>query len=166
MKPEEIYDRAWAHFEMIAKQRLTTFNFYLVILGASVAAFIALYERETTRHIWSLFTVCNMLIPALFFIMDQREISLMRLIKKTMMAVESDSGWPEFFRPFSEDDIRTNGFSRKVFSYTGVFRVTFSVHLFFAVYLLLCPISPSFPNQDEPTVQQPKETTIGPLPNR
>lgn len=41
MDLNDIYAKAWTHFDMVAKQRISTFNLYLIILGVMVTGSVA-----------------------------------------------------------------------------------------------------------------------------
>jgi hypothetical protein len=91
------YDRAWRHFEMIAQQRIASFNHYLIVLGVLLTASAAVKLGPMHVVILGLLGAANMIAPILFFFLDMRIRRLLDNLKGTLFLLENTEGWPELF---------------------------------------------------------------------
>lgn len=157
----EQYDRAWRHFDMIAKQRIASFNHYLIVLGVLLTASAAVKLGPMHVVILGLLGVANMSAPVLFWCIDKRICRLLANLKDTLFAVEASPEWPEIFKPFHRDAREQQGGFNRVTTFSFVFWSIFLGHFILGVSLLLyaigCPRAVA-PNTDiqEPRVEQPK----------
>lgn len=86
-----LLDHAWRYFELHAKQRMTTFNFYLVISGA-IATGLAATLQGSNRLAWLgsvALGVLLALVAFLFWKLDQRVAFLVKHAEAALAAVES-----------------------------------------------------------------------------
>jgi hypothetical protein len=153
------YDRAWQHFNMIAQQRIASFNHYLIILGVLLTASAAVKLGPMHVVILGLLGIANMTAPVLFWFLDIRIRRLLDNLKGTLFQLECTEGWPDIFKPFHRDSMEQGRLRNKFTTYTGVFWSIFLGHFVLGFSLLLyaigCPKA-IFPTPDEPP--QPTET--------
>ena len=139
----EQYDCAWRHFDMIAKQRISSFNHYLIVLGVLLTASAAVKLGPMHAVILGLLGVANMAAPVLFWALDKRICRLLANLKDTLYQLEETSDWPAIFRPFHRDTIEQQGAFNKATTYSGVFWTIFLGHFVLGFALLLyavgCP---------------------------
>lgn len=99
MSPEQKdhLDYAWRHYALIADQRMRTFNFYCILLAASIAGTAAAISsgRDTVGFLVVL-SLSNMVMGIVFGALDYRSNSMIRLAKKALAEVETDCLWPRF----------------------------------------------------------------------
>ena len=136
MDINDIYSKAWTHFDSVAKQRISTFNFYLIILGALVTASIALTKGPHQKEALVILSACCVLVPFSFFLIDLRICRLLRNLKKPLFDLETFLEWPSVFMPFHTDANEQKGWLHKTSSYTFVFRGIFIIHCGFGLILL------------------------------
>lgn len=147
-----IFDKAWAHFDSLAKQRLTAHNFYFIIVAASIATLgkivTDLRPEDDWGRLWHLFAGFNFIIPIVFLCLDARFKHLMESLKETLIWVETQKEWPPSYRTFSQD--KKKGLRRHV-SLTNGMRIAFVIHALIAIWLYIDPISPRV---DPPAMMQ------------
>jgi hypothetical protein len=130
------YDRAWRHFEMIAQQRIASFNHYLIVLGVLLTASAAVKLGPMHVVILGLLGAANMIAPILFFFLDMRIRRLLDNLKGTLFLLENTEGWPELFKPFHRDAAEQGKLRNKFTTYTGVFWSIFAAHFVLGFSLL------------------------------
>ena len=135
---KDYFDYAWKHFTVIADQRLKTFNFYIIIVGASVAATASAYKND--KPFW-LLLVCGALqvvCALIFFLIDQRSLRLINGPKKILASMEEEAGW-ELFRA---DIAGQRRFRNKISSYTFAFRIAFAAQCAFGLLVVFVAFFP------------------------
>ena len=132
----EKYDRAWQHFDMIAKQRISSFNHYLIALGVLLTAFTAISRGPHGQMILIVLSALNILTPLCFWAIDTRVCRLLKNLKETLFAIEAVD-WPDDFKPFHRDKEEQGLWKNKLRSYTPVFWGLFSIHLAAGIVLLI-----------------------------
>lgn len=149
----DIFDAAWKHFEVVAQQRLQTFNFYVVLLVATVGASLTALEKHA--EIFVIF-ICGLVCigaGVTFLILEIRTRRLLQIPKNVMTALEIGDHWPESLRLFSIDNLRQEGFLKSIVSYSAAIRTTMSAHILFGVVLLFlgfCPaLNPNLSSQNK-----------------
>jgi hypothetical protein len=135
----EKYDRAWQHFDMIAKQRISSFNHYLIALGVLLTAFTAISRGPHGQMVLIVLSALNILTPLCFWAIDMRVCRLLKNLKGTLFSIESD-GWPDDFKPFHRDKEEQGLWRNKLTSYTPVFWGLFSIHLVAGLVLFGCSL--------------------------
>jgi len=136
----EQYDRAWRHFNMIAQQRIASFNHYLIILGVLLTASAAVKLGPMHVVILGLLGIANMTAPVLFWFLDMRIKRLLDNLKGTLFQLEDTEGWPDIFKPFHRDSVEQGMLRNKFTTYTGVFWSIFLGHFVLGFSLLLYAI--------------------------
>jgi hypothetical protein len=152
----EQYDRAWRHFDMIAQQRIASFNHYLIVLGVLLTASAAVKLGPMHVVVLGMLGIANMVAPVLFWFLDMRIRRLLDNLKGTLFQLESTDDWPVIFRPFHRDSEEQGSLRNKLTTYTGVFWSIFLGHFVLGFSLLLyaigCPKATS-PILDAPEPQ-------------
>lgn len=129
------YDRAWQHFDMIAKQRISSFNHYLIAIGVLLTAFTAISRGAHSQTILVVISALNVLAPLSFWLIDARVCRLLKNLKSTLLSIEAND-WPDDFKCFHRDSLEQKKWKNRLSSYTPVFVGLFSLHLIAGVALL------------------------------
>ena len=130
---KDYFEYAWKHFTVIAEQRLKTFNFYIIIVAASIAATVAAVEK--TKAFWLIFScgVLHIVCAAVFFLIDERSRRLINIPKQRLIIFEEQNEW-ELFR---KDTTLQKGWWNKVASYTAAFRAAFLSQAIFGGWMVI-----------------------------
>ena len=120
---------------MIAKQRISSFNHYLIALGVLLTAFTAISRGPHDQAILIVLSVLNILTPLCFWAIDTRVCRLLKNLKDTLFSIEAD-GWPNDFKPFHRDKEEQSLWKNKLRSYTPVFCGMFLLHILAGLALL------------------------------
>lgn len=120
---KEQLDCAWKHFVFIADQRLRSFNFYIILLAASIGGTIAVFEKIGRFTPVLMCGLWHIVVGAVFVAMDIRSRRLLEVPKEALRWFESHESWtgPKLIL---RDDERMRGFARFI-SFTSAFRSTF-----------------------------------------
>lgn len=160
----DIFDIAWKHFAVIAEQRLKTFNFYVVLLAASVGAALTALEREANPYV---IFVCGLFCIGSgisFLIIEIRSRRLLDIPKQVLTKLEVGDHWLDDYRLFSVDNLRQAGMWKKLISYSFAFRATMTVHIIFGIALLSIVFCPAInPNREMKNQNKSKELGL-PIP--
>lgn len=167
---KDIFEIAWKHFEVIAEQRLKTFNFYVILLAASVGAALAALEHNAGPYIIFICGLFSIDAGAIFLVVEIRSRRLLEVPKSVLTTLKIGDHWPEELRLFSVDNLRQSGLTRKGVSYSAAFRLTMIAHIVFGVMLLLmawCPaINPTLKADQESSRFQLLEQRVQALESR
>ena len=137
------FDRAFANFDSVARQRLIALNFYFILTAASVAAYLKIVtDIEDTRD-WTrlalFYAVANICLPLAFAFLDFRFKQILESLKQSLRWVESHSVWPDGYKTFTSD--KQQGL-RRYLSLANGLRFIFSCHFVSGLCFLCHPISP------------------------
>lgn len=85
-------DYAWGYFAYHAQQRQTVFNFYLIVVGACIAAFASTLGESGVDHRYFRVAMGGVLVLAsfLFWRLDVRNSRLVKLAEKALKPFESE----------------------------------------------------------------------------
>ncbi|WP_050025224.1 hypothetical protein [Verrucomicrobium sp. BvORR034] len=131
-------DYAMKHFTFIADQRLKTFNFYAILLAASVAATMAMIDRAFQMQAYMICGGFHILVPVLFLIIERRNLQLLSVAREGLQAIEVNAGWPVAARLSRRDSENTKGWRSKLLSYRVAFVLTYSCQFLFGALILYC----------------------------
>jgi hypothetical protein len=150
---KDIFQIAWKHFEVIANQRLTTFNFYVVLLAASIGATLTAMEHKAGTCILLFCGLFCIGAAITFLIVEIRTRRLLQIPKDVLTKLEKGDHWEEEYRLFSVDNLRQEGAFKKVISYSFAFRATMAIHILFGVVIIIMAFQPFFNtnSQDDQT---------------
>lgn len=90
-------DYAMKHFLFIADQRLKIFQFYLVLLAASITVTASLVKDMAPMALL-IAAAMNAGVPLIFYIIEQRNQVLLDVTGKGIRGIEQLAGWPEVAR--------------------------------------------------------------------
>ncbi|MDZ4289149.1 MAG: hypothetical protein U0984_14380, partial [Prosthecobacter sp.] len=136
-----LYDFALRHFLFVGEQRLKVFNFYIIILAASVAAGITAFNSEKTSTLASLaIGVFYMLTAVVFAIIEHRNISFLDIGSSTLRRLEAMPNFPKEGRIFSRSAHGRSQSWRRFFTFRWAFKMTYTAH--FLVGVLIVYFSP------------------------
>lgn len=157
---KDIFEIAWKHFDVIADQRMRAFNFYVLMLAASMGASLTALERNAGLYA---LIICGMFCVgagSAFLMIEIRTRRLLEIPKNVMVALEIGDHWPSNLRLFSVDNLRQAGLRRGFISYSVAFRSTMAAHIAFGFVIILmafCPRINPLPHVDKTT--QPTTTS-------
>jgi hypothetical protein len=137
---------AWNYFVYHAQQRQTVFNFFLILIGASIAAFGATLAKPESSHplfhavLGALISICSFL----FWRLDRRSTRLIKLAETRLRALEKSltDKTGINLEILKESDVKDEiGFLSFFESFSQVYRSVFLVagiggNLIFALSLL------------------------------
>lgn len=133
------FDFALKHFLFVADQRLKTFNFYAVFLVASVGATITTSSGEKiSARTFTILGLFHILIAIVFFIIERRNTALIKISTTTLIALESQSGFPGQARIFSRDDADLKTWWQKLMSYRSAFYLAYIAQFSLGLGVLYC----------------------------
>lgn len=105
-------DYAWSYFELHAKQRMSTFNFYIVISALMTTGLISSLTSEKISLLLSIILgICLMVVSFIFWKLDQRVRFLIKHAEKTLQKLEKDpeNDSSDFYTNlFSDEEIMTS----------------------------------------------------------
>jgi hypothetical protein len=136
MTLSEIHSKAWVHFDMIAKQRVSNFNHYFIAIGVLLTASAAFGKDAHHKNALLIFSAFNIVAPVCFWFIDIRINRLLNNLKGTLRTIEDHIDWPDVFRPFHQDADEQTGWWHRATSYSGVFWSLFALHIVFGLYLM------------------------------
>lgn len=150
MDSKVVIDHLWKYFEIHSQQRMTLFNFYIVICGV-ISSVIGYGIQSTKDLIYLEITLCILLtlFSFLFYKLDQRTSFLIKRSEKALADFENQFNTTNInlFANDSNDLISRNTSKKlnKVFTYGQIFRGVFILisltSIILAGYLLLQTLS-------------------------
>jgi len=66
------FEYAWKHFTVIADQRLKTFNFYIIMVAAGIAATLSAFEKQRAMAVFLACGLLHVVCSIVFFLIDER----------------------------------------------------------------------------------------------
>lgn len=133
-KHHHAFDHLDKLFGIVADQRMKTFNYYALILGATTAGTISLLSKESVpMFVFALVGVAHMVVAWVFFSMDKRTRGLVSQIRRAYCELEEKGGadLDAGMKIFTLDDKHST-----VFSYTRAFNTLFGFHGLMGLSLL------------------------------
>lgn len=138
---EIIHKQAWDYFQLHSTQRLTTFNFYLVIASVLTAGLVSTFQKDF------IFPTAGIPLGGLlsffsfiFWALDRRNSQLIKSAEAALIFFEEQSGFkaavsegPHITNIFSRDEFLASRnrkkksiiFWRNHYSYSACFRLVF-----------------------------------------
>lgn len=149
MDSEVVINHLWKYFEIHSQQRMTLFNFYIVVCG--VISSVIGYSIQSTKDLVSLeVTLCILLtlFSFLFYKLDQRTSFLIKRSEEALANFENQFNATSINLFINEnDDLKNRNTDKKlnrIFTYGQIFRGVFTtiglLSMILAVYLLLCRV--------------------------
>ena len=137
--PKERFEYAWKHFDFIADQRIRTFNFYIILLAASLGATLTIYEKMPKLPALLACAAWHIFTSGIFFVFDLRSYKLLEGPRKALMWFESQSDW-EGPKLVTDDYNRKE---RKILTFTVAARLTFIAQFITGIGILICAFARS-----------------------
>lgn len=139
MDPEirkELRGYAWAYFDRHAEQRLKTFNFYLILCGASIAGLVSRKPGDLPNYP-SLLVLLSF-VSFIFWKLDVRTRDLTKHSEEALKLLEDELPLPDesegvphrckLFRREENESSKLKRFPKSTyFSYTTCFRFIFAL---------------------------------------
>jgi len=115
MKDEDLRKQAWDFFQMQAGQRLTTFNYYVVISSVLCTGLAATFKADTNNPFLGIsFGFLLVLFSLTFWKLDQRNKHLIKSAENALKFFENTSGFgveggmPHIAKRFMREEAETN----------------------------------------------------------
>lgn len=131
-------DYAMKHFMFIADQRLRFFQFYAILLAASVGATLTLVEKDYSQISYLITGAYHVLVSLLFTAIEARNLHLLGVARHGLQAIEANPQWPIALRLSTIDSMVTRVGLRGLGSFRVAFRFTYLAQLVFGCSLLYC----------------------------
>lgn len=97
---ENVQKMAWDYFQLLAQQRVTHFNLFIVFIGAISAAFATQINESVRGNIIAcVLSVIEVFLCFIFYKIDQRNKFLIKHTEKVIIQTESyfEEGIPKLF---------------------------------------------------------------------
>ncbi len=142
MKDEELRKQAWDFFQMQAGQRLTTFNYYVVISSVLCTGLAASFKTDSNNpYLGTSFGFLLVLFSMTFWKLDHRNKTLIKGAENALKFFESTSdfkdvnGTPHIANRFLREEFETNRnkksrtwkFWQNCYSYSECFWFVFTI---------------------------------------
>lgn len=136
---KELRQQAWDYFDLHATQRLTTFNFYIVISSVIATALFTILQSSQAPRIGWLLGGLLVFFSFVFWKLDSRNRDLIRGAEAALKYFEQNSGFkdegeePHAVKVFLREEFLTSKKRRKnsilfwknYLSYSDCFRIIF-----------------------------------------
>lgn len=134
MTYENAYDKAYDLYHTYMKQHIEGFNFFLVISGLLINAMIDVFDKQYSVAVALLLCGFELLVSAVFFLLDIRSTKYMKAAKNVLKQIESEmcQNGPCNIGAVTANDLERKNISAK-FRMTYVFRIVYMT--FFAAAL-------------------------------
>ena len=121
---------AWQWFQYHAGQRQTVFRFYLVMIGVVSTGYVTSMTVTDLRSVSFLFGLLLIVISILFWLLDERSVTLIKLaedyLKKEEERLKLILGHPEIRITYRADKERdTRFFMVWMYSFRRIYRIIF-----------------------------------------
>jgi hypothetical protein len=121
----------WEHFKIHADQRIKAFNFFIVLSIFADSGSITALAKESHNLILILLGLFIILLSCIFWVLDSRSHSLVRLSYKGIIKYEKSL--PICSRLFTKDSKRKKGIFRYTFAFSALFIIQILFGLLVAV---------------------------------
>ncbi|WP_338822154.1 hypothetical protein WDM22_38710 [Bradyrhizobium septentrionale] len=121
---------AWDYFAFHAQQRQTVFNFFIILNGASLAAFAATIDKGAATKLHFVIGCVLAISSFLFWRLDERSRRLIQLAEAALKEIEirlaarTGLAWLTIL---TRSDNKIGGWSAKLESFTQIYRLAFIV---------------------------------------
>lgn len=106
------------YFELHASQRMSTFNFFVVLSGLLISALVKTFENDFNYpQIGYGISLALIIVSLIFWKLDQRVRFLIKHSESELRKLEEDEKYPSLFK---DEEIKTN--SKEAGKYKGFFR--------------------------------------------
>src|SRR4051812_44484065 len=87
------FDYAWKCWSFLSEQRQKTFHYYILVLAASMAGNIAVFEKLMKAKPVILFGCWHICVGGLFFLIDIKNRKLLYAPRAALKHFESEKTW-------------------------------------------------------------------------
>ena len=119
---------AWDYFAFHAQQRQTVFNFFIILIGASLAAFAATIDKTEATKLHAVIGCVLAIASFLFWRLDERSRNLIQLAEAALKEIElrlANRTKLAWLTILTRSDNKIGGWSATVESFTQVYRAAF-----------------------------------------
>lgn len=89
------FDYAWNWFDFHAKQRTSMFNFYIVVIGATLGAIAALTKTNVDKQVIDYLCYFGIVVSVIFCLLDARNSRLLRYGELNLVQLEKIHIFPD-----------------------------------------------------------------------
>jgi hypothetical protein len=129
------FDYAWKHFAFISEQRIRSFNFYIILLVATVGGTITVFEKLHRLKPMLMCGVWNIFIGFVFLIIDVRSKRMLEIPKNSLRTFEAEPTWIGQKLILADD--QQAGSHYRWISFTTAFRATFFAQILAGILIFL-----------------------------
>ena len=121
---------AWDYFVYHAQQRQTVFNFFIILIGASLAAFAATIDKPAATRLHFVIGSVLAIGSFLFWRLDERSRNLIKLAEAALKEIElrlttrTKLAWLTIL---ARSDNKVGGGFSKVETFTQIYRLAFAL---------------------------------------
>ena len=124
-----VFEHAWNYFEKHSTQRVSFFNFYIIIMGASATAIGVLFKTKELFFFGILLGVFIVITTFIFWKIDQRTSFLTKHAEKVLAKIEKK--FIDEYQIFSSEEKELENFNqninftKKIMTYGQLFRIIY-----------------------------------------
>lgn len=142
MNSEKVVEHVWKYFEIHSQQRMTLFNFFILVVGGIISAIgFCLQSEKDLRFLVDIFSITLIVISFLFYKLDQRTSFLIKRSEKYLIKIEQSylNSQIEIFSKDNSDleDENNKRSINKIWTYGYIFKLTYMLVGFLAFFFLL-----------------------------
>lgn len=138
---EIVFEHLWKYFEIHAQQRMTVFNYYIVIAGATLTGIgFCLQQGVDYNYVASFLGFFLMLSSFLFWKLDERVSTLIKEVESALIEFESEMG-SDKYSIFTNDKNNRELSSSIIstWSFGKCFRYSFSIMGYLGFIMIFLP---------------------------
>lgn len=145
MNSEKIVEHVWKYFEIHSQQRMTLFNFFLLVVGGIISALgFCLQSDKDLNSLIHMLLIILIIISILFYKLDQRTSFLIKRSEKNLIELERSFNNGQI-NLFTNDDLdleneNKNRAFNKIWTYGYIFRLTYMIVGFLSFSYLMVSI--------------------------
>lgn len=133
------FDYYWKHFALIADQRVKTFNFYIIVILATLAGTIQTLKPSTPRLTLLLIGCGHILCVFVFGMIEWRGRAIVRIAKAALRDFEASPAFGDGYKPMTQDGRGEGKGPYGLITYGNAFQLVFWVHLIFGAVIAIYP---------------------------
>ncbi|QNW91633.1 hypothetical protein IC799_01070 [Acinetobacter seifertii] len=142
MNSEKLVEHVWKYFEIHSQQRMTLFNFFILVVGGIISAIgFCLQSEKDLGFLIDVFSITLIVISFLFYKLDQRTSFLIKRSEKYLIKIEQSylNSQIEIFSKDNSDleDENDKRSINKIWTYGYIFKLTYMLVGFLAFFFLL-----------------------------
>lgn len=142
MNSEKMIEHIWKYFEIHSQQRMTLFNFFILVVGGIISALgFCLQSEKDLNSLIHMLLIILIIISILFYKLDQRTSFLIKRSERSLIELEKSFNNVQI-NLFTNDDFdleseNENRTVNKIWTYGYIFRLNYMIVGFISFSYLL-----------------------------